>query len=261
VNTALIEQWLDQIEHGGPFAEEHSLVVTIDEELFEQFIESLQFGRVSGGFFVNECGTVGGHAAHEECLSEAQQIHFGEIFFADDGDNDAEVCGMQGGLFVGGCDVKDFGVPRGELFHNEVFGAAEEDRPQSLAEFIEVLIAENSSFFVLNAIAIKEAERGAQLSSVDELHHGEEFFESILHGCSGEHEGEPGAEAFDGLGGLCFPVADALSFVEDDEIPAMLFDGEDIPEHLFVVADGEECGAGILLGAILSGPGDKACGA
>jgi hypothetical protein len=60
---------------------------------------------------------------------------------------------------------------------------------------------------------------------------------------------------------LSFPVADALAFVEDDEVPAVLFDGEHILEHLFVVADGEESGAGILIGAILCTAGDKVCGA
>lgn len=45
-----------------------------------------------------------------------------------------------------------------------------------------------------------------------------EFFESVFDRGSGEDDGVLGLESFDDLGGARFPVFDALSFVEDDEV-------------------------------------------
>ena len=50
--------------------------------------------------------------------------------------------------------------------------------------------------------------------------------------------------------GLRLPVLDPLAFVEDDQVPADALDGQDVAEHLLVVADGEEAVVVVLPGPL-----------
>jgi hypothetical protein len=124
-------------------------------------------------------------------VAAAGGIHFGEILFTDDGtDDNAEVCSVKRCLFLSRCDVQDFCVARGQLFHDEFFGAAEQNWPQSFAKLIKVLIAEHCTFLILNSVAVEEAKGGSQLPSIDELHHGKQFIQPVFHGSSGENKAE-----------------------------------------------------------------------
>ncbi len=72
-----------------------------------------------------------------------------------------------------------------------------------------------------------------------------------------EHQGERRLEALDDPGRLRLPVLDPLPFVEDDQVPADPLDGQDVAEHLLVVADGEEAVVVVLPGPLGGAADDK----
>ena len=153
---------------------------------------------------------------------------------------------------AGGRDPHDFDGPRRELREHRLARAAEQDRAEPLAQFVEVLVAEHPALLVDHPVAIEEPEGRHQPAVVDELDHRIELIEPIFQGRSGKHEGKRRTERFDDAGGLRFPVLDPLPLVENDQVPAAFLDAENVAEHLLVVADGEEAIV-FILGRPLAG--------
>src|SRR6202034_4086070 len=74
----LLESRLDEIEHGRPLREEHDLSVRLCRHTIEQLVESFELRGPARLLLVDEEGTVGGHPAHQECGTQAEQIHLRE---------------------------------------------------------------------------------------------------------------------------------------------------------------------------------------
>ena len=80
--------------------------------------------------------------------------------------------------------------PRRKLLEHRLAGAAEEDRPQVLAQLIEVLVAQHLALLVDHAMAVEEAEGRRQAAVVDELHHRIQLVEPVLQRRAAEDQGE-----------------------------------------------------------------------
>lgn len=106
----------------------------------------------------------------------------------------------------------------GQLFEDFVASASEHDGLERGGDLIEFFVADDFAGVVGDLVFVEESEEGSESVAVDEFEDGVEFFESIFDGCTGEDDGVLGLESFDDLGGASFPVFDALSFVEDDEV-------------------------------------------
>ena len=165
----------------------------------------------------------------------------------------ATICmwrGVQRRLLVGGRDADDFRGARRQLQLDAVARAAEQDRRQGLAQLAQVLVAEHLALLVHDAVLVEEAEAGAQPAIVDELHDGIQLVQAVFQRRAGEHQGEARLQALDDGAGLRRPVLDALALVENDQVPFDPFDGQDVAQHLLVVADGEEAVVGVLAAAL-----------
>ena len=95
-------------------------------------------------------------------------------------------------------------------------------------------------------MAVEKPKGRPQAPVIDKLHHREELIQPVLQRCAGQYQGKGGLEGFDDPAGLGFPVFDALAFIEDDQVPGHPFDGQDIAQHLFVIADRKKLIARIL---------------
>ena len=164
-------------------------------------------------------------------------------------------------LLVGGRNADDLAGARRQLLQHRLAGAAEEDRPQVLPQLVQVLIAQHPAVLIDHAMAMEEAEGRRQAAVVDELDHRVEVVQAVLQRRAGQHQGEGRAEALDDPGRFRFPVLDPLPFVEDYQVPADPLDGQDVAEHLLVVADGEEAVVVVLPCPLGGAADDKLHGA
>ena len=81
---------------------------------------------------------------------------------------------------------------------------------------------------------LEKTEGRPQAATVHEFHHRIEFFELVFQGRSGEHQGVAALELFDGAGRGRRPIADALRFIEDDQVRAQVAHVLDVLQHEFV---------------------------
>ena len=65
---------------------------------------------------------------------------------------------------------------------------------------------------------VQELKRGAEPAVVDELHDAVQLFELILQRRPRQHDGVTAPQLLDGFARLRFPVLDALSFIEHDQV-------------------------------------------
>jgi hypothetical protein len=140
------------------------------------------------------------------------------------------------GLLGGRGDTQDLGAARRQLPQHHGARSTEEDGAQVTAQLVEVLVAQHAALLVDNPMPVEETERGSQLPGIDELDHRVQLIQPVFKGSAREHEGEGRGEAFDDAGGLCLPVFNPLSLVQDDEVPSRPLDGGEVPQHLLVVA-------------------------
>ena len=245
----LFEERRDQVQHGGPLGKEDQLAAVFLRQLPQHFIELLQFARESGKVFVDQAGAVGSHPAHQQRFLQAQQIHFADEFLSDDRADDFHVGRMQFELLVRRRDANDFGGSGRELLHDRLARPPQQNRFEPLAQGIKVFVAEHLALFINQPVPIIEVERRAQAPVVDEFDHRKKVIQPILERCAGEHQGKSRFQAFDDPARFGFPVFDPLALVQDDQVPLDLFDGQDIAQNLFVIAEGEEPVIGILSGA------------
>ncbi len=75
----------------------------------------------------------------------------------------------------------------------------------------------------------------------------EQFTQAILKGRSRQDESEGAFKLPDHIAGLRFPVLDALTFIQNDQIPRSRFDRGQVPQHLLIIANRKESVAGVLL--------------
>ena len=143
VQLALGQHRLDQVEHGGPFGEEQGLAVRLGEQPVEQLAEVFQLARIARRLLLDQERAVGRHAAHQQGLLQPQQVHFGDVRLARDHRHDAHVGAVQFHLLVGGRNADDLAGPRRKLLEHRLARAAAEDRPQILAQLVEVLVAQH----------------------------------------------------------------------------------------------------------------------
>ena len=143
-------------------------------------------------------------------------------------------------------------IDRREVEHDALAGAPQQHRTQDLAELVEVFVAQHLAPVVHGAVSVEKAVGRPEPSVVDKPDHAVEVVEAVLQRSAGENEGEGAAKALDHAGGFGLPVFDALSLVENDEIPGDPFDGEMVAQDLLVVGNGEKGLPGVLLGAFLS---------
>ena len=86
----------------------------------------------------------------------------------------------------------------------------------------------------------EEAEGRTQPSAIDELHHGEQFLQLVLERRSRQHERVAALQLFDGARSRGGPVADALRFVQNDEVRLKFVHIAHIFEDQFVTGEVEE---------------------
>jgi hypothetical protein len=65
-------------------------------------------------------------------------------------------------------DADDLGGARRQLLEDRVPGAAQKDRRQTLADLVEAAVADHLAALVDRAVALEEAERGAEAALVDD---------------------------------------------------------------------------------------------
>ena len=110
---------------------------------------------------------------------------------------------------------------------------------------VQAAITEQVALLVLHAVLVQEAEGGTQPAPVDELHHGKELFQLVLEGRAGKDEGVAALQLFDRARGGGGPVADALRFVEDDQVRPQLVHVPHIFEDQFIAGEVEERGRSV----------------
>jgi hypothetical protein len=111
---------------------------------------------------------------------------------------------------------------------------------QPLAQIVQILVPQDLAALVDDAVAVEEVKGRGQTPIVDELRHGVQLIQAVLQRRAGQHQREGRLQALDDVAGLGLPVLDALALVQDDQVPLDSFDGQDVAEHLFVIADREE---------------------
>ena len=238
--TVSLQNGLDQIEHGGPFTEEHDFAVFFLEQPVEEFLQFLKLAGIGRFLLVHQERAVRRHAAHEQRFLQAQQVHLADVFLTDNGADDTHVGTVHFQLFVGGCNAEDLSRAWRQIAHHRCPGASEQDRLQLLAQIGKFLVAQYFALFVHNAMPVEKAEGGSQPAVVDELDHRIQIVQPVLQRRAGQNQGERRSKAFDDTAGFGFPVLDALAFVQDDQVPFHTLNGQDVAQNLLVVADREE---------------------
>ena len=105
---------------------------------------------------------------------------------------------------------------------------------------VQAAVADQVAVFVLRPVLVKEAESGTEPAAIDELDHGEQLFQLVFERSSGEHEGIAAFQLLDRARRGGGPVADALGFIEDDEVRRQLVHVAHIFEDQFVAGEVEE---------------------
>ena len=147
--------------------------------------------------------------------------------------------------------MRTISVVRGGSWLQDRFARApQQDRLQVLSQLGQVLVAQHLAFFVDDAMAVEEAKGRRQPAVVDELHDAVQIVQPVLQRRARQHQGERGLQALDHVAGLGFPVLDPLALVQNDQVPLDLLDGQDVAQHLLVVADGEEAVVVVLRGPV-----------
>ena len=239
----------DEIQHRRPFGEEHDLARILRRQLLEQFLEPLELARKTGCLLVHQIGAVRTHARQQQRLLQPQQVHFRDVSLADNSAHDLHLSPVDVELLFRGRDPHDLRGTRRQIAHDRAARAAQQHGLQILAQPVEVPVAEHLAFVIHHAVPVEKPESRAESPVVDELDDGEKIVEPVLERCSGQHQREGRAQALHGLRRLRLPVLDALALIENDQIPFRALDRENIPQHLLVVADGEEAFALVLLHA------------
>ena len=160
-------------------------------------------------------------------------------------------------LLVGGRNADDLAGAGRQLLEHRLARAAQQDRPQVRPQLVQVLVAQHLALLVHHAVAVEEAEGRRQPAVVDELDHRIQLVQPVLQRRAAEDQRERRAEALDDPGRLRLPVLDPLPFVQHDQVPADPLDGQDVAQHLFVVADGEEAVVVVLPGPLGGAAGDQ----
>jgi hypothetical protein len=138
------------------------------------------------------------------------------------------------------------GGARRQFFNHFAAGAAQQDRFESFAQMVQIFVAQQLASFVHHLVAVEEPERRSQAPLVDELHYGVKFIQPVFQRRAGEHQCKCRFKPLDDATGFGFPVLDALSFVQDDQIPGHRFYSQNIPQHLLIIAYGKKMLAGVL---------------
>jgi hypothetical protein len=132
------------------------------------------------------------------------------------------------------------GGARRQFFNHFAAGAAQQDRFESFAQMVQIFVAQQLASFVHHLVAVEEPERRSQAPLVDELHYGVKFIQPVFQRRAGEHQCKCRFKPLDDATGFGFPVLDALSFVQDDQIPGHRFYSQNIPQHLLIIAYGKK---------------------
>ena len=148
-------------------------------------------------------------------------------------------------LFLRRLDTQDLRGARRQLREDHLSGSAEQDGRQAPAKLVEIPVSQHASLFIRHSMRVEEAERGAKLAVVDELHYRIQLVQPVFQGRACQYEGKGRTQGLDHLRGPGLPVLDPLSLVEDDQVPWHRFNGKEIPEHLLVIGDRVECPAAI----------------
>src|ERR1019366_3251376 len=190
----------------------------------EEIPEPLELRRPARLLLVDEERAVRSHPAHEERHAQAKKIHLGQVVLAHDLSDGSHVRVVQGLLLVSGWDPQDLDRARRELESYGLARSAKQDRPEPMAEIVQVLEASERAILVAALMPMKKAKAGAEPMGVDEGDHRVQVIEPVLQRRARQHESEARGQSLDDPAGLRLPVLDALPLVEDDEVPASLLD-------------------------------------
>ena len=145
-----------------------------------------------------------------------------------------------------GCNADDLVGAWRQLLLDRTACATEQDRRQVFPQLGEILVAQHLTSLINNAVMMEKTKAGPQPPVVDELHHGIQLIQPILQRRPTQRQRKPRTQAFDDTARFRFPVLDSLPFINNDQIPCHPLNLEDIPQHLFIIADRKKRLAAIL---------------
>ncbi len=239
----------DHLVGAQPLTEDHHLGRRVVKPLVQQGQQFVGLVPVVG-FVVEQEGAVAGHAHVLERALQPALVDVGQVAGLAPARHDAR---DDGAVFVVVHTLlrrqghEEAAVHTlGQLRQHLGLAPAQHHRRQGLLDLIQRAVADDAAGVVAQLVFIQHPPGGAQPVLVDELHDGDQLFETVLQRRARQHQRIRAGDALERTRRHRVPVLDALRLVGDDEFRRPGVDEVGVARQHFVVDDAAEGVFGVL---------------